>query len=113
MSRPEQKRLHREYLKYFPQSSVFGKLKKVFGKNDKSVEYVNTNSNTFDEDQHVIPASNIQLCKELGVGEFGHVYLSSWTQSNGEIIQVIDLIQPYLSPCCKILIQLTPALNVL
>lgn len=93
MSRPEQKRLHREYLKYFPQSSsVFGKLKKVFGnKNDKIPEYINTKSTNTpcDENQHVIPASNIQLCKELGTGEFGSVWLSSWTQPNGEIIQVI------------------------
>jgi serine/threonine protein kinase len=88
MSRPEQRRLHHEYLKYFPQQSVFGKLKKVFGKNDKTPEYVNTASSPCDENQHVIPASNIQLCKELGVGEFGHVYLSAWTQPNGEIIQV-------------------------
>ncbi|KAE9555246.1 hypothetical protein FO519_001497 [Halicephalobus sp. NKZ332] len=88
MSRPEQKRLRQAYSKVFPQSGVFVKLRKVFGKGDsRTSDYINTNS-TESEEQHVIPVDSIQLCKELGVGEFGHVYLSSWTQNNGEVLQV-------------------------
>ena len=88
MSRPEQKRLKQAYSKAFPQSGVFVKLKKVFGRGEsKTSDYINTNS-IDNEEQHVIPVDSIQLCKELGVGEFGHVYLSSWTQNNGEVLQV-------------------------
>uniref|UniRef100_A0A914DMA1 non-specific protein-tyrosine kinase n=1 Tax=Acrobeloides nanus TaxID=290746 RepID=A0A914DMA1_9BILA len=88
MSRPEQKRLKREYLKYFPQTSLVVKLRKVFGKDGNERKSDCQLSPVDDNEQHVIPADNIQLCKELGKGEFGHVFQASWTQANGDVTQV-------------------------
>lgn len=55
MSRPEQKRLRKEYTKMFP-SGIFGKVKKAF-KRAESLDRKTSNSvaNQDDNDHHVIP----------------------------------------------------------
>ncbi|EYC10540.1 hypothetical protein Y032_0055g2613 [Ancylostoma ceylanicum] len=78
MSRPEQKRLRKEYTRLYP-SGFVGKLKKVFGRSESADrrEIVPVREEE-DEDQHVIPPEKITLCKELGHGEFGSVWQASW-----------------------------------
>ncbi|RCN47121.1 hypothetical protein ANCCAN_06845 [Ancylostoma caninum] len=78
MSRPEQKRLRKEYTRLYP-SGFVGKLKKVFGRSESADrrEIVPVREEE-DEDQHVIPLEKITLCKELGHGEFGSVWQASW-----------------------------------
>ncbi|ETN80570.1 variant SH3 domain protein, partial [Necator americanus] len=78
MSRPEQKRLRKEYTRLYP-SGFVGKLKKVFGRSE-SVDRreIVTVREEDEEDQHVIPPEKITLCKELGHGEFGSVWQASW-----------------------------------
>ncbi|KAH7724377.1 Protein ARK-1 a [Aphelenchoides avenae] len=91
MSRPEQKRLRREYGKYFPQSSFVVKLRKVFGKSDGRVSDSTPSTSALDDsEQHIIPAESINLCKELGKGEFGCVFQAAWhpPHSSGDVIQV-------------------------
>uniref|UniRef100_A0A1I8A4B2 non-specific protein-tyrosine kinase n=1 Tax=Steinernema glaseri TaxID=37863 RepID=A0A1I8A4B2_9BILA len=88
MSRPEQKRLRKEYLKHFPPDTLVGKLKKkVFGRNESAKK---ADVKEEDAEQHVIPVERITLCKELGKGEFGSVFQASWNcSSNGlENLQV-------------------------
>lgn len=55
MSRPEQKRLRKEYTRLYP-SGFVGKLKKVFGRSESADrrEIVPVREEE-DEDQHVIP----------------------------------------------------------
>lgn len=84
MSRPEQKRLRKEYLKMFP-SGFVGKLKKVFAKSESIEKKEPTRSD--EEDHHVIPLEKITLCKELGQGEFGSVWQASW-KTSGDVTQV-------------------------
>ncbi|KAK0399031.1 hypothetical protein QR680_002875 [Steinernema hermaphroditum] len=80
MSRPEQKRLRKEYLKHFPPDTLVGKLKKkVFGRSESSKR---TDVKEDDAEQHVIPVERITLCKELGKGEFGSVFQASWSCSS-------------------------------
>ncbi|CAZ39159.1 Ack-related non-receptor tyrosine kinase [Caenorhabditis elegans] len=89
MSRPEQKRLRKEYTKMFP-SGIFGKVKKAF-KRAESLDRKTSNSvaNQDDNDHHVIPIEKITLCKELGQGEFGSVWQAGWKNSAGsDVIQV-------------------------
>ncbi|KJH48926.1 p21-Rho-binding domain protein [Dictyocaulus viviparus] len=77
MSRPEQKRLRKEYTRLYP-SGFVGKLRKVFGRSE-SIDRREVQSARNDEmDQHVIPLEKITLCKELGHGEFGSVWQASW-----------------------------------
>ncbi|CAD6199487.1 unnamed protein product [Caenorhabditis auriculariae] len=85
MSRPEQKRLRKEYTKMYP-SGFVGKLKKVFGRSE-SCDRKEAVAQREDDDQHVIPLEKITLCKELGHGEFGSVWQASW-KNNAEVIQV-------------------------
>ncbi|CAI4231837.1 unnamed protein product [Auanema sp. JU1783] len=77
MSRPEQKRLRKEYDKMF-NSGFVGKLKKVFGRNEPGDRKDSASAQDDDEDQHVILPEKISLCKELGCGEFGSVWQATW-----------------------------------
>ncbi|KAK6752466.1 hypothetical protein RB195_003720 [Necator americanus] len=78
MSRPEQKRLRKEYTRLYP-SGFVGKLKKVFGRSESADRReIVTVREEDEEDQHVIPPEKITLCKELGHGEFGSVWQASW-----------------------------------
>ncbi|VDO42653.1 unnamed protein product [Haemonchus placei] len=77
MSRPEQKRLRKEYTRLYP-SGFVGKLKKVFGRSDSTDRREIPAAHDDDTDQHVIPPEKITLCKELGHGEFGSVWQASW-----------------------------------
>uniref|UniRef100_A0A1I7TQ30 non-specific protein-tyrosine kinase n=1 Tax=Caenorhabditis tropicalis TaxID=1561998 RepID=A0A1I7TQ30_9PELO len=87
MSRPEQKRLRKEYTRMFP-SGIFGKVKKAF-KRSESLDRKNsgTTGAREDDDHHVIPIEKITLCKELGQGEFGSVWQAAWKNSN-DVTQV-------------------------
>uniref|UniRef100_A0A1I7XID6 non-specific protein-tyrosine kinase n=1 Tax=Heterorhabditis bacteriophora TaxID=37862 RepID=A0A1I7XID6_HETBA len=77
MSRPEQKRLRKEYSKMYP-SGIVGKLKKVFVRSE-SIDKRDIQIPIEEEnDQHVIPIERITLVKELGQGEFGSVWQASW-----------------------------------
>uniref|UniRef100_A0A158PCU0 non-specific protein-tyrosine kinase n=1 Tax=Angiostrongylus cantonensis TaxID=6313 RepID=A0A158PCU0_ANGCA len=77
MSRPEQKRLRKEYTRLYP-SGFVGKLKKVFGRSESTDRREMPLTRNDDTEQHVIPLENITLCKELGQGEFGSVWQASW-----------------------------------
>ncbi|KAJ1364364.1 hypothetical protein KIN20_024450 [Parelaphostrongylus tenuis] len=77
MSRPEQKRLRKEYTRLYP-SGFVGKLKKVFGRSESNDHREMPLARNDDTEQHVIPLDNITLCKELGQGEFGSVWQASW-----------------------------------
>ncbi|PIO69464.1 variant SH3 domain protein, partial [Teladorsagia circumcincta] len=77
MSRPEQKRLRKEYTRLYP-SGFVGKLKKVFGRSESADRREIQIVQDEDVDQHVIPPEKITLCKELGHGEFGSVWQASW-----------------------------------
>ncbi|GMR50777.1 hypothetical protein PMAYCL1PPCAC_20972 [Pristionchus mayeri] len=79
MSRPEQKRLRKEYARMFPKASVFGKLKKAFTREENKREDRGVSS----EHQHVIPLEMITLTKELGRGEFGTVHMAYWNEGGG------------------------------
>ncbi|UMM31411.1 hypothetical protein L5515_012898 [Caenorhabditis briggsae] len=87
MSRPEQKRLRKEYTRMFP-SGIIGKVKKAF-KRSESLDRKNSNStgSREDDDHHVIPIEKITLCKELGQGEFGSVWQAAWKNGN-DVTQV-------------------------
>ncbi|EFO87337.1 CRE-ARK-1 protein [Caenorhabditis remanei] len=88
MSRPEQKRLRKEYTRMFP-SGIFGKVKKAF-KRSESLDRKSSSAaggNRDDDDHHVIPIEKITLCKELGQGEFGSVWQAAWKNSN-DVTQV-------------------------
>lgn len=103
MSRPEQRRLWREYAKHFPfdgahhpqQKKVMWKRisRRIFGREEKmrererrGREAEDTQSQTdrtaqgqndqtaMGHQQHIIPAECVTLCKEIGSGEFGHVF---------------------------------------
>ncbi|TMS39919.1 hypothetical protein L596_006372 [Steinernema carpocapsae] len=87
MSRPEQKRLRKEYEKHFPPDTFVGKLKKKVFRRSESTKRTETRDD--DSEQHVIPVERITLCKELGKGEFGSVYQASWnSSSNSDPLQV-------------------------
>ncbi|KAI6175084.1 Activated CDC42 kinase 1 [Aphelenchoides bicaudatus] len=92
MSRPEQKRLRQEYAKFFPptQSSFVVKLRKAFGRDGKSATATTSTelSLTDDHQQHIIPSDSVELCRELGRGEFGVCFQGSWTLPRGDTIQV-------------------------
>ncbi|CAD5208325.1 unnamed protein product [Bursaphelenchus xylophilus] len=93
MSRPEQKRLRREQNRLInnPQSSsLYVKLRKVFGKSDtRHSEATPTTSSYLDQDeQHVIPPEAVELCRELGRGEFGICYQGTWNLPDGNSVQV-------------------------
>ncbi|WKY08360.1 hypothetical protein Q1695_007689 [Nippostrongylus brasiliensis] len=77
MSRPEQKRLRKEYTRLYP-SGFVGKLRKVFGRSESADRREILPTRDEDTDQHVIPIERITLCKELGHGEFGSVWQASW-----------------------------------
>ncbi|KAI6242395.1 hypothetical protein M3Y99_00224900 [Aphelenchoides fujianensis] len=92
MSRPEQKRLRREYARLFPQSSVFVRLRKVFGRADgrQSGDPTASTSALPDEadGQHIIPADAVELYRELGRGEFGVCFQGTWNLPHGDSLQV-------------------------
>ncbi|GMT26249.1 hypothetical protein PFISCL1PPCAC_17546 [Pristionchus fissidentatus] len=81
MSRPEQKRLKKEYARMFPKASVLGKLKKAFTRDDNKRS--DSSSSASDQHQHVIPLEKITLTKELGRGEFGTVHMAYWSDGGG------------------------------
>ncbi|CAI5448117.1 unnamed protein product [Caenorhabditis angaria] len=90
MSRPEQKRLRKEYEKMYP-SGLFGKVRKALKRTESMDRRNGTQqaNNREDEDHHVIPIERITLCKELGQGEFGAVWQASWKNSTGtDVTQV-------------------------
>ncbi|CAB3409355.1 unnamed protein product [Caenorhabditis bovis] len=88
MSRPEQKRLRKEYTKMFP-SGIFGKVRKVFKRSESNDRKNSANSGCREDDeQHVIPLEKIALCKELGHGEFGAVWQASWRNGGNDVTQV-------------------------
>jgi hypothetical protein len=103
MSRPEQKRLRHEFQKHFPSSnqpstsnSLANKIKKkVFGEPNNSQPNdggVGHTSPTNGQQQHIIAAENISLCKELGKGEFGCVYQAAWhISSEGDVENVMQV----------------------
>ncbi|CAD5205540.1 unnamed protein product [Bursaphelenchus okinawaensis] len=93
MSRPEQKRLRREqnrFLNNQQSSSFYVKLRKVFGKSEARHSEVNpTTSSYLDQDeQHVISPDSVELCRELGRGEFGICYQGTWNLPDGNSVQV-------------------------
>lgn len=108
MSRPEQKRLRHEFSVRFPNapsssSSLVLKLKKIFTGPSKDPLNIGTSADSAEateearlanniEQQLVIPAENINLCKELGKGEFGCVYHAAWhIHPNGSTNQVLQV----------------------
>lgn len=83
-------------------SVVAFQLRKVFGKSDGRVSDSTPSTSALDDsEQHIIPAESINLCKELGKGEFGCVFQAAWhpPHSSGDVIQVSKKIncQPYFS----------------
>ncbi|GMS97610.1 hypothetical protein PENTCL1PPCAC_19785, partial [Pristionchus entomophagus] len=85
MSRPEQKRLRKEYALLYYHASVFGKLKEAFGREETR----RAEDRSADQHQHVIPLEKITLAKELGRGEFGTVHMAYWNEG-GEARETRD-----------------------
>lgn len=98
MSKPEMRRLRKYYEKHFPNNYLL-KLKKLLTarKHDPIVhEPECPNNETLPiakaprvPSKHIIPAGNITVNKELGMGEFGVVQQGVWC-NEGERIQVIN-----------------------
>uniref|UniRef100_A0A915EHW5 non-specific protein-tyrosine kinase n=1 Tax=Ditylenchus dipsaci TaxID=166011 RepID=A0A915EHW5_9BILA len=97
MSRPEQKRLKQECSKHNvpgPSTSTSTSLayklkKKVFGGGSEPVANHVSECTSPTDTQHVIAAEDINLCKELGKGEFGCVYQAAWhIENKAEVLQV-------------------------
>lgn len=97
MSKPEVRRLRKYYEKHFPHNylSKFKKLLTVRKQDNVLPELNCTNSNENIPttrsprvpSKHIIPAANITVNKELGMGEFGVVQQGVWS-NEGERIQV-------------------------
>lgn len=97
MSKPEVRRLRKYYEKHFPHNylSKFKKLLSVRKQDNACPELTINNSNenlpTMRSprvpSKHIIPAANITVNKELGMGEFGVVQQGVWS-NEGERIQV-------------------------
>lgn len=101
MSRPEQRRLKKFFVKYYPQNYL-SKIKRLLGParrddatssmfpDDKSPESKSDSASdglSRVANKHIIPAENICINKELGTGEFGVVQQGVWT-NGGHGIQV-------------------------
>ncbi|KAF5281236.1 hypothetical protein FQA39_LY05122 [Lamprigera yunnana] len=97
MSKPEVRRLRKYYEKHFPHNYL-SKFKKLLSarKQDSictDLTPTNTNENVSVTrsprvpSKHIIPAANITVNKELGMGEFGVVQQGVWS-NEGERIQV-------------------------
>lgn len=98
MTRPEQKRLRREFARLCPQSSSLAfKLRRVFGGGAKETPRQSDPSTTMeiDEGQHIIGADAVDLCRELGRGEFGVCYQGTWRLPQGDAIQVRKLVEVF------------------
>lgn len=95
MSKPEVRRLKKYYEKHFPNNYLL-KFKKLLmtRKHDVFTHENNCPTNELPiakaprvPSKHIIPASNITVNKELGMGEFGVVQQGVWS-NEGERIQV-------------------------
>lgn len=96
MSKPEMRRLKKYYEKHFPNNYLL-KFKKLLmtRKYEAFVHEPNCPTNETlpiskaprVPSKHIIPASNITVNKELGMGEFGVVQQGVWS-NEGERIQV-------------------------
>ncbi|KAI6180379.1 Tyrosine-protein kinase PR2 [Aphelenchoides besseyi] len=98
MSRPEQKRLRREQAKLMP-SSFAVRLRRVFGRNGEGVASTSSLPDE-SEGQHVIPVESVELCRELGRGEFGICFQGTWNLSNGDSIQKVPPEKLKSNPTC-------------
>ncbi|XP_017772694.1 PREDICTED: tyrosine-protein kinase PR2 isoform X2 [Nicrophorus vespilloides] len=96
MSKPEMRRLRKYYEKHFPNNylSKFKKLLSVRKQESIGTDPVSLNNDnapvgraTRVPSKHIIPAANITVNKELGMGEFGVVQQGVWC-NEGERIQV-------------------------
>lgn len=98
MSKPEVRRLRKYYEKHFP-NNYLSKFKKLLSaRRHENVCPDPTTTNGVDDristvrvprmpSKHIIPATNITVNKELGMGEFGVVQQGVWS-NEGERIQV-------------------------
>ncbi|XP_065163057.1 activated Cdc42 kinase-like isoform X2 [Atheta coriaria] len=96
MSKPEIRRLRKFYEKHFP-NNYLSKFKKLLltsrKQENNAAETMPSNDNIPISraprvaSKHIIPAANITVNKELGVGEFGIVQQGVWC-NDGERIQV-------------------------
>lgn len=96
MSKPEVRRLKKYYEKHFPNNYLL-KFKKLLMTRKHDTFLHEPNCPTSDTmpiakaprvpSKHIIPASNITVNKELGMGEFGVVQQGVWS-NEGERIQV-------------------------
>ncbi|XP_030761391.1 activated Cdc42 kinase-like isoform X2 [Sitophilus oryzae] len=97
MSKPEMRRLRKYYEKHFPHNYL-SKFKKLLShrkqENTVSDASLLLNSDTLTmtktpkvSSKHIIPAADITINKELGMGEFGVVQQGVWC-NEGERIQV-------------------------
>ncbi|KRY85101.1 Tyrosine-protein kinase PR2 [Trichinella pseudospiralis] len=91
MSKPEQRRLLKTFQKHFP-DSYFSKLRqKLLGKvlplpiddDSQTLPKAQPSPSVSSQktEQHIIPAENIQLCQNLGSGEFASVWRGVWAMS--------------------------------
>lgn len=97
MSKPEMRRLRKYYEKHFPNNYLLKFKKLLTAKKHEPVghepEYPPNNETIPTQKQprvpskHIIPAANITVNKELGMGEFGVVQQGVWC-NEGERIQV-------------------------
>ncbi|KAL3122727.1 hypothetical protein niasHT_005444 [Heterodera trifolii] len=103
MSRPEQRRLMREYAKHYAleqrqqngvvwkkfRLKVFGEAKlckqrKVTGETDHWQGPGGEAETAQQPQHHIIPPERVTLCKKIGTGEFGHVFQAAWRDATGD-----------------------------
>ncbi|KRX25233.1 Tyrosine-protein kinase PR2 [Trichinella nelsoni] len=98
MSKPEQRRLLKTFQKHFPDSYLSKLRQKLLGKvlplpvddDSQTLPKAQPSVSSQKTEQHIIPAENIQLCQNLGSGEFASVWRGVWAMSGngGEKVQV-------------------------
>ncbi len=108
MSRPEQRRLRKAFIRHFP-SSIVGKLKKRL-KGSLETDKLADKVTPVELDQHVIPRERITTCKKLGEGEFGAVFQGFWNNGRervqvGEINTVHAEHEEHLQVAVKVVTQ--------
>lgn len=100
MSKPEMRRLRKYYEKHFPNNYLLKFKKLLTAKKHEPVgpepDYSCNNDSIPVQraprvpSKHIIPAANITVNKELGMGEFGVVQQGVWC-NEGERIQVCKI----------------------
>ncbi|KRZ14986.1 Tyrosine-protein kinase PR2 [Trichinella zimbabwensis] len=89
MSKPEQRRLLKTFQKHFPDSYLSKLRQKLLGKvlplpvddDSQTLPKAQPSVSSQKTEQHIIPAENIQLCQNLGSGEFASVWRGVWAMS--------------------------------